>query len=236
VAQPPGCAIFHFRQAKRRKPTRKISRMISVSGDEPEGSVSSKRSTQKAANRANRNHKPPTNRRIHAAGNTKHIGDLAELEFMLQAANRGFPVAKPFGDNEHYDVIVDARIRIWRVQVKSTSRHHNRGYTVRAFWRRGDREYFPYTPADIDFLAAYIPSAKIWYIIPVRALKGRSGFDLYPFGCRRDGRRPFEKYREAWHLLDPQSRRHPEGPRFHQRTEGSPEPHHGPSRKVASTG
>lgn len=143
--------------------------------------------------------KPPTS----PPKNTKHIGDLAELEFMFQAANRGFPVAKPFGDNEHYDVMVDARTCIWRVQVKSTSRHHNRGYAVRAFWRRGNGEYFPYTPADIDFLAAFIPSLKIWYIIPVRALNGRSGFDLYPLGCRRDGRRPFEKYREAWHLLSP---------------------------------
>lgn len=147
--------------------------------------------------------------------NSKHIGDLAELDFMLQAASRGFPVAKPFGDNEHYDVMVGAGSRIWRVQVRSTSRHHCRGYAVRAFWRRSDKNYFAYTPGEIDFLAAFIRSPKIWYIIPVRALQGRLGFDLYPFGCRRDGRRPFEKYREAWYLLTPGSR-----PKFAPSPEG----------------
>lgn len=122
---------------------------------------------------------------------------------MLQAANRGFPVGKPFGDNEPYDVWVDASTHVWRIQVKSTSKHHNRGFAVRAFWASSDGHVFPYTPADIDFLAAYIRPARIWYIIPVRALHRRLGFDLYPFGCRRDGSRRFEKYREAWDLLRP---------------------------------
>jgi len=103
--------------------------------------------------------------------------------------------------------MVDARGRIWRVQVKSTRHHHRNGYAVRAFWRRSDGIYFAYTPADIDFLAAFIRNPGIWHIIPVRALQGRLAFDLYAFGCRRDGLRTFEKYREAWHLLSPKSRR-----------------------------
>ncbi len=41
--------------------------------------------------------------------NTKRRGELAELAFALKAANLGFGVARPFGDSERYDVIVDAR-------------------------------------------------------------------------------------------------------------------------------
>ncbi len=41
--------------------------------------------------------------------NTKRRGELAELEFVLKAANLGFGVARPYGDSERYDVILDAR-------------------------------------------------------------------------------------------------------------------------------
>ncbi len=40
---------------------------------------------------------------------TKRRGELAELAFILKAANLGFGVARPFGDSERYDVILDAR-------------------------------------------------------------------------------------------------------------------------------
>jgi PD-(D/E)XK endonuclease len=40
---------------------------------------------------------------------TKRRGELAELAFTLKAANLGFGVARPYGDSERYDVILDAR-------------------------------------------------------------------------------------------------------------------------------
>lgn len=142
-----------------------------------------------------------------ARNNTKHIGNLVELEFMLKAASRGFPVARPFGDNEHYDVMVDARSRIWRVQVKSAIDAHGKHYQVPSHWMAYKR-LIPYTPADIDFLAAFIRRHNIWYLIPVEAIKGRLVFNVYPFGTHRRPAGEFEEYREAWHLLDPQR---PEG-------------------------
>src|ERR1035441_2280018 len=41
--------------------------------------------------------------------NTKRRGELAELAFVLKAANLGFGVARPYGDSERYDVVLDAR-------------------------------------------------------------------------------------------------------------------------------
>jgi hypothetical protein len=52
--------------------------------------------------------------------NCKAKGDLAELAFLHKAASLGFGVAKPYGDNEHYDFILDSGERFWRVQVRST--------------------------------------------------------------------------------------------------------------------
>ncbi|MCU1304667.1 MAG: hypothetical protein JWQ87_4951 [Candidatus Sulfotelmatobacter sp.] len=142
--------------------------------------------------------------------NSKHKGSIAEMQFMLDAARRGFGVAKPFGDNERYDVVLDATRRLWRVQVKASDARHHRGFAVRACWRTTGK-HMPYTKEQIDFLAVVIDGTRtraegmrrrIWYVIPVRALGGRLTINLYPFGCRKDGEERFERYRGAWELLE----------------------------------
>jgi hypothetical protein len=137
--------------------------------------------------------------------NSKHVGEMAEMQFMLDAARRRFGVSRPFGNNERYDVILDAPRRLWRVQVKASGAEHHRGFAVRACWRT-TRKHMPYTSKQIDFLAVVVQGRRmrgrrIWYLIPVRALGGRLTINLYPFGCRKDGEERFEKYREAWKLL-----------------------------------
>jgi hypothetical protein len=137
--------------------------------------------------------------------NSKHVGEVAEMEFMLEAARRRFGVSRPFANNQRYDVILDALRRLWRVQVKASGASHHAGFAVRACWRT-TRKHMPYTSKQIDFLAVVIQGERmhgkrIWYLIPVRALGGRLTINLYPFGCRKDGEKRFEKYREAWRLL-----------------------------------
>jgi hypothetical protein len=135
---------------------------------------------------------------------SNYVGDIAEMEFMLEAARRRFGVGRPFG-NRRYDVIVDALLRLWRVQVKASGSSHYAGFSVKASWRTTGKA-MPYTAKQIDFLAVVIQGErlrgkKIWYLIPVRALGGRLTIHVYPFGCRKDGEKRFEKYREAWGLL-----------------------------------
>ena len=50
---------------------------------------------------------------------TKEKGELAELAFLHKAASLGFGVARPHGDSERYDFILDSGERFLRVQVKS---------------------------------------------------------------------------------------------------------------------
>ncbi len=143
--------------------------------------------------------------------NSNHVGEIAEMQFMLDAARRRFGVSRPFGNSERYDLILDAPRRLWRVQVKASGAEHHNGFAVRACWRT-TRKHMPYTSKEIDFLAVVIQGRRlrgrrIWYLIPVRALGGRLTINLYPFGCRKDGEERFEKYREAWELLgDPDER------------------------------
>jgi hypothetical protein len=137
---------------------------------------------------------------------SKHCGDISEMQFMIEASNRGFGVAKPIGDNERYDVLLDrGRRRIWRVQVRGSGYVSHNGFSVRTCWRTCGKR-MPYTSKQIDFLAAVFCGQRnhgqqFWYLIPVRALGSRLSITLYPFGTRHDRHPRFEKYREAWNLL-----------------------------------
>ena len=76
-------------------------------------------------------------------GTDKQRGELAEMRFMLKAAGLGFGVAKPWGESERYDFVLDTGNGFVRVQVKSTyvARGHSlfgdmRGTARRARGRR----------------------------------------------------------------------------------------------------
>ncbi len=63
----------------------------------------------------------------------KRRGEMAEAAFLHKASRLGFGVAKPWGDSDPYDLIVDSGRRLWRVQVKSAYRWGEYGgYTFHA--------------------------------------------------------------------------------------------------------
>src|SRR5205807_1544095 len=52
----------------------------------------------------------------------KRLGEVAEAAFLAKASDLGFRVAKPWGDSDPYDFIVETGGRLWKVQVKSAHR------------------------------------------------------------------------------------------------------------------
>jgi len=136
---------------------------------------------------------------IHAVAEPtrKRRGEASEAAFLARATRLGFRVCIPWGDSERYDSVVDLGHGFLRVQVKSASRYAETRYRV------GTRGFGPavYTPAEIDFLVAHIVPEDLWYIIPIEAIGHRKGVRFYPH-TRRPSRAIFEKYREAWCLLD----------------------------------
>jgi hypothetical protein len=130
--------------------------------------------------------------------NIKEKGELAELAFLHKAASLGFGVAKPYGDSESYDFILDSGKRFLRVQVKSIHTRTQWVYRTQAHHNSGQR----YTAEDIDFLVAYVVTPDIWYVIPVNCVTAASALSFYPSGCQKNGGQ-FECYREAWHLMAP---------------------------------
>jgi PD-(D/E)XK endonuclease len=91
----------------------------------------------------------------------------------------GFAVAKPWGDSDRYDLVVDVDGRLLKVQVKSAhcvSASPGGGYNLRCCGHRRKS----YTAAEIDVLVGYIATENIWYIFPPRALKKMKSLRLFP--------------------------------------------------------
>ena len=141
------------------------------------------------------------NSNVTSSRTAKERGELAEIAFLYKASNLGFGVAKPYGDSQRYDFILSRGERLWRVQVKSTTRVSRRGYTVSTH-KSSMGERIAYTPKEIDILVAYIVPREVYYVIPAAAVQGVTTLCLYPAGSRTGAGR-FEKYREAWHLMMP---------------------------------
>jgi len=133
---------------------------------------------------------------IHAvAGPTrKRRGEAAEAAFLARALALGLHASTPWGDSDRYDILIDHGDGFWRIQVKCTIRYGEARYRV----KNGGSNQQPYSPDEIDFIAACIVPLDVWYIIPIEAAGTRKGLRFYP---HRTGNGTLEKYREAWCLL-----------------------------------
>ncbi len=122
----------------------------------------------------------------------KARGEWAELRFMTRATELGFIVAKPWGDSAPFDLALAHRGHFVRVQVKCTIFHRGNSYKCHL-----DSNGVPYRPDQIDFFAAYVIPADIWYILPIKATHHQPDILLTPHSKNAK----YEKYKEAWHLL-----------------------------------
>lgn len=136
--------------------------------------------------------------------NTKRTGERSEAAFLYQASQRRFAICKPWGDSERYDFILDNRpqptVHLFRIQIKCTDSLRAGAYETRATYESSGR-HIPYTKRDIDFVAAHVVPLHLWYIIPVEICTPQPMLRFYPH--RQARRMRLEKYKEAWHLLDP---------------------------------
>jgi hypothetical protein len=129
---------------------------------------------------------------------SKQRGELAEMMFMVKAAQKGFATAKPYGDSRRYDFILDVGRRLWRVQVKSSSAKQYGSYMVN-LQRNANGETVFYAASEIDFVVAYVFPCEAWFVIPVEAIAGRKTAKFCLHGNARSGK--LGKYWEAWGLM-----------------------------------
>ncbi len=79
-----------------------------------------------------------------------------------------------------------------RIQIKSTQCKRGDAYKCHV-----DSNGVPYLLNQLDFIAAYIITVAVWYIIPLEATHGQSEVLLAPHRPKSK----YAKYQEAWHLL-----------------------------------
>ena len=110
----------------------------------------------------------------------------------------GFGVAKPWGESDRYDFIVDAEGRLFKVQVKSA---HCACYRSGIAYKINTRPRWvrPYQAHEIDLLVAFIVPLDIWYVFPPSAFETITAVHLFP-QCKRKTSK-YERYREAWDLF-----------------------------------
>jgi len=130
--------------------------------------------------------------------NTKRAGERSEAAFLYKAAELGFGVAKPWGDSERYDFIVDNGRRLLRVQVKATDCLRAQAYETRATYTVGKGRAV-YSRRDIDFLVAHVVPLDVWYVLPIEACAPAPMLRFYPHREAKQMR--LEKYKEAWVLM-----------------------------------
>jgi hypothetical protein len=124
---------------------------------------------------------------------TKRRGEVAEAAFLHKASALGFSVAKPWGESDRYDFIIEVNGRCWRVQVKSAHSSALNGYS---FHGCGNVRKNRYTARDIDFIVGYVVPDDVWYVIPIAAYADKTTIKVFPSSKRRMSR--YEIYREAW--------------------------------------
>ncbi len=139
--------------------------------------------------------RPATN--IRHSRPPKRRGEEAELAFMRRAIAEGFAIAKPWGDSERYDFILDNGVRLWRVQVRSTDYEAHHGFAVHTYVTR---KMVRLTAKEVDVIAAYLVPKDLWYIVPIEACTCKNLW-FFPGRSRKGSR--FEKFREGWDYLRP---------------------------------
>ncbi len=121
---------------------------------------------------------------------------------MAAAALHGYHVLKPFGETLEYDVGIEERGSLIRVQVKSSSARNGDGYLCQ--FRRNYLVEEPYSVDKVDMFAMYVIPEQVWYLIPASVLLTptvKIAITLCPITTLRHDRYKYERYREAWRLL-----------------------------------
>lgn len=110
----------------------------------------------------------------------KHMGSLAVQLFITEVMQRGASCSVPIGDEQAYDVIVDPKNGLLRVQIKSTwtcvykrdgERCINR---CRVIIAKGAGCKTPYAVDDADVVAIYLQPFNHWEILHSDQISGVS--------------------------------------------------------------
>ena len=113
---------------------------------------------------------------------TKSVGDVSEMAVAFALVRAGYVVAKPYGENCRYDLVLDMNGTLSRVQVK-TGRFRNGAVEWACCSTHGHRKgptTRPYTN-QIEFFGVYCPEVQSTYLVPIAQTSRRAcSLRVYP--------------------------------------------------------
>jgi hypothetical protein len=93
-------------------------------------------------------------------------GEKSELAVASKLMMKGYGVSFPFGHSHQYDLIVDKKGRLYRVQVKTAKLENGNRYYIQADADKYDAKY-------VDLLAGYSQDERAIFFIPVKEASGK---------------------------------------------------------------
>ena len=124
------------------------------------------------------------------------IGTLAEKQFLVDALKRNLLVSIPAHDHNGYDVIIQGKTKLYKVQIKATRQTEKNRTSHKVIISKGTNNKKRYTKDEIDFFAIFLVDISQWYIIPIEAC---SSVTIRINPAIKDHK--FNSYLEAWHLF-----------------------------------
>lgn len=136
---------------------------------------------------------------------TKLKSDIAESAVTTELLKRGFRVLRPVGDRLAYDLAVDLRGRLIRLQVKSAWYNVKaKCYAVDARRTKTNRRRMirkSYDVDDFDFAIMYLADLNAFYVMPVSVFTGYKGTVTFIEADKRQRKPKSAEYKERWDLL-----------------------------------
>ena len=110
--------------------------------------------------------------------NSKEIGNLTELQCITYLYSLGYDVSIPFGNSQKYDLILDCKGHLYKVQVKHANTHYNENGEADSFcfkvrWQGHNTKGYTntrYSKEDIDFFCTFFDGKA--YLVPVEESSG----------------------------------------------------------------
>lgn len=102
--------------------------------------------------------------------NTKDKGDISEAVIAAEFLKLGIPIAKPFGDNQPYDLIADINGTLKKIQIKTGNLNNgcvrfntSNSINTNILKERKSENY----KGKVDYIAVYCPTNNSCYIINI---------------------------------------------------------------------
>jgi len=136
---------------------------------------------------------------------TKLKSDIAESAVVIELLTRGHNVLRPVGDRLAYDLAIDVKGKLIRIQVKHAwFNKKDKAYIADARRTKTNRRRMlrkKYSNEDFDFAVVYLGDKRIFYVIPADVFNSFASTITFVEGPRRQRPPKTAVYRERWDLL-----------------------------------